>query len=221
MSRCVKCGVEILDQSERCPLCQHVLEHGGMEQIPAYPDVRQTVRRFRFLENLILFLSIMIETLLIYLNLRIHPQLLWSVMAGLGLIYGNVVLRLAVLGKSGYIYKTVILVIMAILMLLGIDYLSGYRRWSLNYVLPCGIILMDIAVIVMMIINNRNWQSYMMMEIFMVLCSVATVILSVVGVVTVQLFAIIALGCSVFLFLGTLILGDRRAQEELKRRFHL
>ena len=95
MSRCVKCGVEILDKSERCPLCQHVLEHGGMEQKETYPDVRQTVRKFRFLENLILFLSIVTETILIYLNLQIHPQLMWSAMVGLCLIYGNVVLRLA------------------------------------------------------------------------------------------------------------------------------
>lgn len=217
----MKCSVEILDQSERCPLCQHVLEHGGTEHSPAYPDVRLAVRKFRFLENLVLFLSIVAESVLVYVNLTVNPQLLWSLMAGLVLVYLNVVLSFAIIGKSGYIFKTIILVVMAVIMLLGIDYLAGYHRWSLNYVLPGGILAMDAAILLMMIINHRNWQSYMMIQIFMILCSIVPVVLFAAGVVTVKYLAFLAMAASVFLFLGTLILGDRRARSELGRRFHI
>lgn len=221
MSKCMKCGVEILDKSERCPLCQHVLEHGGSKNIQAYPDVRMVARKFRFFENLILFLSIMSESVLIYINYKVESHLLWSLIAGLILIYCNVVLRFAIIGKSGYVFKTVILAVMAVIMLLGIDYLSGYRGWSLNYVLPGGILAMDAAILLMMIINFRNWQSYMMMQIFMILCSLVPVVLYALGVVTVWYLAFLAMAASVFLFLGTLILGDRRARSELGRRFHI
>ena len=72
-----------------------------------------------------------------------------------------------------------------------------------------------------MIVNRRNWQSYMMWQIFMILCSIVPVILIFTGIVTGRLFALIAFAFSLFLFLGTLIIGDRRARVELKRRFHV
>lgn len=61
----------------------------------------------------------------------------------------------------------------------------------------------------------------MMWQIFMILCSIVPVILIFTGIVTAQLFALIAFAFSLFLFLGTLIIGDRRARVELKRRFHV
>lgn len=221
MSKCIKCGVEIVDQTERCPLCQHVLEHDGKDRQHAYPDVRVAIRRFRFFENLLLFLSIVLESFLIFLNVTINSKFLWSLIVGLVLIYINVVVRLAIVGRSGYLFKTVSLVVMAVIVLLGIDYLTGYRRWSLNFVLPGGILLMDVGIILLMIINHRNWQSYMMMQIFMILLSLIPLILLAIGIVEYAYPALAAMAMSGFLFLGTLILGDQRSRNELKRRFHI
>lgn len=80
-------------------------------------------------------------------------------------------------GKSGYLAKTVCLVLLAIVMLLGIDYLTGYRRWSLDYVLPGGIIAIDLALFILILINRRNWQSYMMSELLTILLSIVPVVL--------------------------------------------
>ena len=65
------------------------------------------------------------------------------------------------------------------------------------------------------------WQSYIMWQIFMILCSFVPIILYLTGIIYVPYLALAALGTSVFLFLGTLIIGDRRARVELKRRFHI
>ena len=102
-----------------------------------------------------------------------------------------------------------------------IDWALGYNGWSFNYVLPSGIILLDVAIVVLMIVNSRNWQSYIMWQIFMILCSFVPIILYLTGIIYVPYLALAALGTSVFLFLGTLIIGDRRARVELKRRFHI
>jgi hypothetical protein len=47
------------------------------------------------------------------------------------------------------------------------------------------------------------------------------VILLAVGEVTFSWLAVIACAVSVFIFLGTLIIGDERARTEMKRRFHI
>ena len=41
------------------------------------------------------------------------------------------------------------------------------------------------------------------------------------GIVTAPILAVLAFAFSAALFLGTLIIGDRRARTELRRRFHV
>lgn len=219
MSKCIKCGLEILDETERCPLCQHVLQKDSPGK-RVYPDARPIVRKLRFFVNLVLFLSLIIACLLGYINWNVNPDFLWSVIVWLVLLYVNVVIRLAILGKNGYMFKTISLIVTTILILWGIDYMAGYQKWSLNYVLPGGILFLDAGILFLMIFNHRNWQSYMMAELFTILLSVVTLLMLHFELLNVATMPLIAFWVSVFLFLGTLILGDQRARSELYRRFH-
>ncbi len=221
MSRCNNCKIQITDETDKCPFCQCVLvkDEGRVED--KYPQAWVTVRKFHLLENIVLFLSILAEAVLVYINYTGTPFFAWSLIAGLVLLYANVVLRLAVIGKSGYMFKTICLVLTAIVMLIAIDYLTGYNRWSLNYVMPAGILFMDAGILVLMIVNRRNWQSYMMAQLFTIILSIIPIILLEIGEVTFSYLTIIAFAVSVFIFLGTLIIGDQRAKTELKRRFHI
>lgn len=220
MSRCKQCNIEILDETERCPLCYSVLEP-TFEVENMYPDVKIKTRRMMQLSKIYLFLSIAAEALLIAVNYYGDYETAWSLMAGLGLFYGYLVIRFAILGKSGYIAKTIVLTLIAILCLIATDFVSGYRGWSVRYVFPAAIILVDIGILVLMAVNRRNWQSYLMWQIFMILCSVIPMVLYVMGIIYVPYLALAAFFASVFLFLGTVIIGDRRARVELKRRFHI
>ena len=220
MSRCKQCNVEILDETERCPLCHSVLEK-TVEVENMYPNVRTMTRRLALLSRIYLFVAILVEALLIYLNVLSDSEMFWSAIPGLAMLYGYLVLRYAILGKSGYKGKIIVLTLIAILMVVAIDFVVGYRGWSVNYALPPAILLVDAGILILMCINRRNWQSYMMWQIFMILCSVVPLVLYAVGIVTAPLLALLAFAFSAALFLGTLIIGDRRARTELRRRFHV
>ena len=220
MSRCKQCNVEILDETERCPLCHSVLEK-TVEVENMYPNVRTMTRRLALLSRIYLFVAILVEALLIYLNVLSDSEMFWSAIPGLAMLYGYLVLRYAILGKSGYKGKIIVLTLIAILMVVAIDFVVGYRGWSVNYALPSAILLVDAGILVLMCINRRNWQSYMMWQIFMILCSVVPLVLYAVGIVTAPILALLAFAFSTALFLGTLIIGDRRARTELLRRFHV
>lgn len=220
MSRCKQCNVEILDETERCPLCHSVLEK-TVEVENMYPNVRTMTRRLALLSRIYLFVAILVEALLIYLNVLSDSEMFWSAIPGLAMLYGYLVLRYAILGESGYKGKIIVLTLIAILMVVAIDFVVGYRGWSVNYALPSAILLVDAGILVLMCINRRNWQSYMMWQIFMILCSVVPLVLYAVGIVTAPLLALLAFAFSTALFLGTLIIGDRRARTELRRRFHV
>lgn len=186
-----------------------------------YPDLKDVTRKYRFLENLVLFLSLLVAVVTVGINYALQSEIMWSFIVVLALFYANVVLRLAIVGKSGYLFKTICLTITGVAVLFGIDYLTGYRAWSMNFVMPAGILFMDAGILILMMVNHRNWQSYLMVQILTILLSLIPIIFYMVDIVTSPVLAFIALGVSVFLFLGTVILGDRRAKTELQRRFHI
>lgn len=220
MSRCRKCNVEVLDETERCPLCNSVLDV-TIEMENMYPNVWIRTRLMMRISRIYLFCGILLEALLIYVNMVTESEVWWCTITGLSLLYGYMLLRFAILGKSGYKAKTIILTMIAVLMVIAIDFVVGYRGWSVNFALPAGILLIDAGILTLMIINRRNWQSYLMWQIFMILCSVIPIVLWKMGIETAGLLAWLPMACSVFLFLGTVIIGDRRARVELYRRFHI
>ncbi|MDE7417821.1 MAG: zinc ribbon domain-containing protein [Lachnospiraceae bacterium] len=220
MSRCRQCKIEVLDETERCPLCGTVVEP-TIEVENMYPDIRVRSRKLVFISRLYLFLAVVTEIVLVNVCMLSEVQSLVYIISGLILLFGYIVIRYAILGTSGYVAKTVVLTIIAVIMLVAIDFSVGYNGWSVNYVFPSGILLIDVGIVVSMLINHKNWQSYLMVQIFMVLCSVVAIILSLVQIITDSMLSVIALNVSVILLLGTVIIGGRRARVELKRRFHI
>lgn len=220
MSKCRNCNVEILDESEFCPLCHSVLEQTE-ELENMYPDARHKTQKLLFASRLYLFCAIVLEFILIMIDFNGENQIHWSVLVGMGLLYIYTVFRYAVLGKSGYRAKTIVLVLLAILLTVVVDFITGYRGWSVDYVASGGILLVDVAIIFLMFFNRRNWQSYMMWQIAMIMFSLIPAVLYFMGLEHNAFMAFLPLAVSMFLFLGTLMLGGRRASQELYRRFHI
>lgn len=220
MSKCRNCNVEILDETEFCPLCHSVLEQTE-ELENMYPDARLKTQKLLFASRLYLFCAIVVEFVLIMIDFNGKSQVHWSILVGLGLLYVYTVLRYAVLGKSGYRAKTIVLVLLAVLLTVAVDFVTGYRGWSVDYVASGGILLMDVTIISLMISNRRNWQSYMMWQLSTIFLSMIPPALYWAGIETNVYMAFLPFVASVFLFLGTLMIGGRRASQELYRRFHI
>ena len=220
MSKCRNCNVEILDETEFCPLCHSVLEQTE-ELENMYPDAGLKNQKMKFVTRLYLFCALVVEFLLVIIDFNGENQVHWSVLVGLGLLYVYTVLRYAILGKSGYRAKTIVLVLLAVLVTVVVDFVTGYRGWSVDYVASGGILLVDVIIIALMIWNRRNWQSYIMWQITMILFALIPAVLYLIGLERNFIMAFLPLIVSVFLFIGTLMIGGRRAGQELYRRFHI
>ena len=134
MTKCMKCGVYIADNTDKCPLCQQVVapvelssdNHQGTEGFfeqhgTRYPDVKGASRKYRLLENIILFLSIVGQIVLTTVDYMTDNEINWSFIVLLVVIYANVTLRLAIVGRNGYIFKIVSTFVFTVLFLEGID----------------------------------------------------------------------------------------------------
>ena len=220
MAKCIKCNLEILDETEYCPLCHSVLEETDAVE-DMYPDIRPKLHKRILVSRIYLLSAIVAETALILINALTDPAIWWSAIAGLGILYGYMVLRYAIIGKAGYRSKTVLLSMIGILSIISIDFVIGYRGWSVDYVLPAGILMMDTAIGLCMIINHRNWQSYIMWQLGMILISLIPILLNFFELEKYILIAFTPFAVSTFLFITSIVLGGNRALTEIKRRFHV
>lgn len=220
MGKCKQCNVTIRDNTTVCPLCQCVIEQDEHRE-DVYPDIWNAEKKMKLFSNICLFAVLVISAGLGVWNYFVgeHP---WCVIPIASMFYLFVFLRVVILSSKGYRVKILLPVILGILLVIVIDIITGFYGWSVNYVLPGGVLLADLIIVIMMIVNKRRWQSYMIMQIGMIAVSIVPIILWLMpGGITRPLVSLIAFGVSLFLFLGTLIIGDRAARGELKRRFHI
>ena len=222
MNKCGKCGVSILDETEVCPLCRCVVESDGAKMGARYPDVRFIEKKLELIGRIVLFLSIVAGAAAVWLNYMQKTDVWWSVAVCGGLCYVQLVVLYLIKNKhAGYRNKVVIGTACGIAYVILVDYLFGFTRWSVNYVVPAALLAVDVMIIVAMIVNLRSWQSYLLFQIFVILCSGVCVLLSLAGVITKPAMSYAAFGCSCIFFLAAFIIGGRRAGNELRRRFHV
>lgn len=223
MNKCVKCGVRILDETEVCPLCRCVVESDdGNRDGARYPDIRFKERKLELFGRIVLFISIVVGVAAVWINYMQGTDVWWSVAVCGGLGYVQLIVLYFVKNKhAGYRNKVVIGIVCGIAYVILVDYLFGYGRWSVNYVVPAAFLAVDVAIIVAMVVNLRSWQSYLLFQIFIILCSGGCVLLSLAGIITKPKMSYVAFCCSCFFFLAAFIIGGRRAGNELKRRFHV
>lgn len=223
MNKCLHCGVKIQDQTEVCPLCQCVVETADAAMAKeCYPDIRLIAKKLDLIGRIALFLSIVLGTLSVILNCVRQDGIWWSLIVVGGLAYLMMVLFFLIENEhAGYRSKVSIAVICGAAYIVLIDYVFGFTHWSLDYAIPLTLLAVDVMIIVAMVINMRNWQSYLLFQIVMVLCSGACVLLSLLGAIHNPLMSYVAFGLSGMMFLAAFIIGGRRARNELRRRFHV
>lgn len=220
MSKCKQCGVVVNDSSNLCPLCSCVLAEGH-GQHDTYPEIWLKERRFTTLCRIFLFTVLAASTVLIWVNTAFYPQYPWCIYPIAGLVYANLVFRCTFSSRIDYRAKIVILLLCALALLILVDYLEGFYGWSMNYVVPGSILVADATIVILMLVNLRNWQSYIMFQIATVIASILPLPLWKYGLITRPLVSEIAFAVSLLALLASLIIGFRRAMVELRRRFHL
>lgn len=220
MKKCNFCKINILDNTEACPLCGGVLE-GSTSGVEMYPNVQKKTKVIHFLFKLCLFITLITSVLCLQINYKNGFYFKWSFIVVGCFVYALLFLYLFIKEGTGYRIRTFIGALGGFLLLLLIDYICGFARWSLNYALPFCILAVDISFVILMIVNRRNWQSYILLMGTFFLCSIVPVILYFCDAITNPIPSQITFFITLFLFLGVVIFGGQRVRQEIKRRFYI
>lgn len=221
MSKCRQCNVIIHDDAQVCPLCRCVLDPDESAE-NKYPDIWAKNYVLKLAIRIYLFAALVLEAVLVAVNYFYFQGTYWSVVVGVILAYIYLTLAYTVsYSRAGYRMKIIVGVACGFLLLLVIDRVLGNNGWSINYALPAALLATDVTILGFIACNRRNWQSYICFQIAMIFFSAVPAVCGACGLIGSPYLAYAALAVAVFSFLGTVIIGGKRAAAELKRRFHI
>ena len=155
-------------------------------------------------------------------NVIFSPEKLWSVFVSAGIFSMWASLSMGYVKRHNLLKN-------GMWQLLGVtigcvlwDVCTGWRGWSVNYVLPIVCLLIQISMIIVSKIQSHSPREYM---IYYVMASMYSIILPFVllltGVIWFRALAVLCVGLS-FLFLMALILfKGKEFKEEMHKKLHV
>ena len=102
-----------------------------------------------------------------------------------------------------------------------VDFVLGYKGWSLGVGMPVIVLVLDVIIIICMIINRQNWESYLLLQIFCVILGIVQMLLYFTKVLQSPVLPWTSFLVSLILFTSSVVIGDRKARNELKRKFYI
>lgn len=187
----------------------------------SYPVVQQDVNIWKWIVAAGYGVLAAIALVLGMVNVATYDGLWWSGIAIPGIAYVGLTLRYSILRHANLGKSLLIETVGMQVLMVMIDRVLGFEGWSVNYAVPGTILFADVAVVVLILVNRLNWQSYFMYQIAITVFSFIPLILWAVGLVTRPVMAVATVALTVLILAMTIFLGDRRFKNELIRRFHL
>ena len=160
--RCKACNVEIITPAAVCPLCGGPLDGTGEKLTPAYPEFVEKRKHYYILRRILLFFSIAAALVSLTANLLFTPHIWWFVFVFTGLLYVWAAIP-HIFRKGGNLGgKVLVQVACASLLLVLLDWETGWRGWSVSFALPIVFSAGILGVMVVIVANRTNWARSVM-----------------------------------------------------------
>lgn len=214
---------EMFEQQKVDADCEHTEASNNLTVInrDTYPEVGKRRQKMKYAVRICWIAALVafgiLKTVAIHVGFERH----WDYMVGGCLLYLMFTFHASFLGKRGYQFKMIAQTIGALLLVVLIDIILGFHGWSLNYVVPGAFVLIDVAILILMLVNSRNWQSYIPIQILVAGLSLSSLVFYSTRFMTEWLPAMLGFFVVCVIFVCTLLVGGKRAVAELRRRFHV
>lgn len=220
MSRCNRCNITVKDDSLVCPLCKGALSDTEPVK-PVYPDMFPRLQRMRLAIRIVTFCAVVGVLVLGIVNYMTYRGVKWSLVSLAGIAYLYFTFTFTVQPLADEQQKIMFQSVLSIALVLAVDFSLGYRGWSVNIGIPIIVILSNITIFVFMMVRRRDWRSYIMLQLELILLAAAELLLVSMEIVTWKLLAMISVFVVLVQMFGIFLIGGRSTTLELNRRFRV
>lgn len=221
MQSCKKCGVQINGYKRCCPLCQGELVGTPEPLLEAFPQQPAPKYDRGLLKKLLHFLAIVGIAICLVVEFSFTRGQTWIYFAVAGIISGWITMYVA-LTFRGRIFKnmTCLLLLVTVLGMIW-DAATGWRGWSVDYVLPICCLLMLAGILFFSKILHAEESEYMIHLIIITLYSLLPFLLLIIGIIDVPIPSVICAVAAFLMIAALLVFKGKTFFAELSRRMHI
>lgn len=201
-------------------MCQDRLS-GDEYQDEVFPKISFVYREHSWFLKIMLLISIIVATVSLALNILLPGRGAWSlfVLGGLGSAWASLI---NLINKRKNIPKNIVYQVMTIsVTVLLWDFLTGWKGWSINYVIPLVCVAAMISMALISKIIKLYIEDYILYIIIDGLFGIVPIIFIITGLLDVLYPSIICISISVISLATIIIFEDKRLIAEIKRRLHV
>lgn len=232
MKYCRYCKIKVQSGS-RCPLCSVELEEqdsGATESVPSisvdednkYPEFTgKPTDRYNFILRLFLLISVVAGSTSLLINIMTFAGVLWSVAVICGILFLWATLVYPLFARRNIGHFIIVDAISLSALIYMIELFTDKKGWGLTYVTPFLLIGATFMITLLILVQRPKWRTYTVYQTIMVILGFAPVLFVLFGLVTAAWPSILSAFYSFLTFSGMYILGHKKYENELKKRFHI
>ena len=219
MQQCRRCNVKVEGNKSRCPLCQGELR--GKAEPDVFPQMPETRFGSDFLIKLISFIAISSAVICIATDYMLNDKLSWSVISLAGILCAWLTTTVGITYRKR-ILKNITWQLFLITALAVIwDRFTGWRGWSLDFVLPCACIVSMLSIFIIAKVLKMKYGEYILYLIIGGFYGVLPLLCLLGGMIHITYPSVICTGTSVIIIAALFLFKGKSTTDEIERRFHL
>lgn len=216
---CNNCKVEVVGNRKTCPLCQGVLT--GEKQDEVFPKISFIYTEHGVFFKIMLLVSVIIASVSVALNALLPKTGAWSlfVLGGIGSAWISMI---SAINKRNNLPKNIVYQVMIISAIVILwDLLTGWRGWSITYVIPFVCFFAMISMAIISKIRNLYVEDYILYIVIDGVFGLIQVIFALAGWLTALYPSLICVVTSIISLSFILIFKQKELTAEIKRRLHI
>lgn len=220
---CKSCGASISGDKKCCPLCQQSLSGTVEPDSEIFPVVSLKKYNKGFLIKLVSFIAIAgaVTSIGVYTALPHYNGVRWWIFVIAGIFCGWLSAVTGIL-KRRNIFKNIswqLFIISASAVLW--DVFTGWRGWSLDYVIPCSCAASMVTMYILSKIMKIDPRGFLLYLFFDMIYGIVPIVFIFCGILNVAYPSIACVALSVISISAILLFEGRNIRDELIRKFHI
>ncbi len=221
MKHCEKCRVNVIGKRKSCPLCQGLLTGRDDEQEESFPQIITIYKQYNMFFKIMLLISIIIASISVAINIMLPKAGAWSLFIIGGLVSVWVSL-ISAINKRNNIPKNIVYQVMIISSAVVLwDYMTHWKGWSIDYVIPLVCVFAMISMAVISKFMKLHIEDYILYIIIDGIFGIVPIIFIAFGGLKVLYPSLICVVGSIISLSAILLFEGDSMREEMKKRLHL
>lgn len=221
MQWCTRCKVFVKNPQRCCPLCQGRLDGLPHKSDVCFPDLKERSTKAALWFRIFSFVCIAVAVISLSGNWVMGFEKFWSgyVMAGAACMW--ILTTVAVMKRRNLLKNTIWEAVLLWGVFLFWDFITGWRGWSVDFGIPCVLMVVFVALWVIVILTKAPVSHYMIYMVMASLGSVVPLILLLCGTVKEKLPSVVCVAGAVLMISALAIFKGRALWDELEKKTHL